>query len=203
MKRAVLFFTLLSILYLNCVSMSTYQTAQVLEKKQSQFGAAAYTMSNYKLEIFDEDDELQSETVTGGTIEAFYRAPVCKNLDVGIKAYLVGTVIDGKYQFVNHDNFDMAVDLGIGYQQMSISDDDYTIFDIYPTLLLTFNLSTDVDVTLAPKIISRYVSGPTATSTFMGGTIMLRFGPVMPEFGYYVIDGQKITTFGVGIAKTK
>ena len=139
------------------------------------------------------------ETITGGTLEAFYRTSISSNFDFGMKAYFVGVVIDGKYQFHDGERFDMAADLGIGYNKFSSGDSDVTILDFYPTLLMTFDLSKNVDLTCAPKIIARFVSGPTETSTLLGGTMMLTFGPFMPEIGYYVSEDDNIATFGVGM----
>ena len=83
--------------------------------------------------------------------------------------------------------------------RFTVGENDVTILDLYPTLLMTFNLSEKVDLTFAPKIIARFISGPSDNSTLVGGTMMLKFGPIMPEFGYYVGDGDNVSTFGVGI----
>ncbi len=107
------------ILCAGCVSLSTFQTARVLQENESQFGVAASTNSNYTL-LIEEDDEVSNETITGGTLEAFYRTPISSNFDIGIKAYFVGAIIDGKYQFHDGERFDMAADLGIGYNQLVI-----------------------------------------------------------------------------------
>ncbi len=64
---------------------------------------------------------------------------------------------------------------------------------------MTFDLSKNVDLTFAPKIIARFISGSTENSTLVGGTMMLTFGPFMPEIGYYVSEGDNIATFGVGM----
>ena len=198
MHKTVLFFLVLVILCAGCVSLSTFQTARVLQENESQFGVAASTNSGYTL-IIEEVGEDSIETITGGTLEAFYRTSISSNFDIGMKAYFVGAIIDGKYQFHDGERFDMAADFGIGYNQISIDDSDFTILDFYPTLLMTFDLSKDVDLTFAPKIIARFISGPTENSTLVGGTMMLRFGPLMPEIGYYVSEGDNIVKFGVGM----
>ena len=176
--------------------------ALILQENESQFGAAASTNSNYTL-LIEEDDEVSSETITGGTLEAFYRTPISSNFDIGMKAYFVGFIIDGKYQFHDAEQFAMAADLGIGYNKFSSGDSDVTILDFYPTLLMTFDLSKNVDLTFAPKIIARVISGPTDNSILVGGTMMLRFGPIMPEIGYYVSERDNIVKFGVGITRTR
>ncbi len=199
--RTTLLFCLMAILSgLGCVSLSTFQTARVLPDTGTQFGATASTVSSYTL-LLEEEGEDSFESVTGGTLEAFYRAAIADNFDVGIKAYFIGAIIDGKYQFHGSEQLDLAVDLGVGYNRITETDgdNDVTILDLYPTLLMTFNLSEKVDLTFAPKIIARFISGPSDNSTLVGGTMMLKFGPIMPEFGYYVGDGDNVSTFGVGI----
>ena len=198
MHKTVLFLLVLVILCAGCVSLSTFQTARVLQENESQFGAAVSTNSNYTL-LIEEDGEVISESITGGTFEAFYRTSIGSNFDIGMKAYFVGFIIDGKYQFHDGEQFDMAADLGIGYNKFSSGDSDVTILDFYPTLLMTFDLSKNVDLTFAPKIIARFISGPTENSTLLGGTMMLTFGPFMPEIGYYVSEDDNIATFGVGM----
>lgn len=201
MGRIVLLFLVAALPYAGCVSLSTFQTARVLPENESQFVAAASTMSNYTLLIIGEDGEIVSETVTGGTFEALYRTAISRNFDIGVKAYFIGAIIDGKYQFHDTERFDLAVDLGIGYNKFTSGDADVTILDLYPTLLMTFKLSEKADVTFAPKIIARLISGPTDNSTLVGGTMMLKFGPLMPEIGYYVSEEDNIATFGVGITR--
>lgn len=197
--RTTLLFCLMAILSgLGCVSLSTFQTARVLPDTGTQFGAAASTVSSYTL-LLEEEGEDSFESVTGGTLEVFYRAAIADNFDVGIKAYFIGAIIDGKYQFHDTERLDMAADLGVGYNRFTVGENDVTILDLYPTLLMTFNLSEKVDLTFAPKIIARFISGPSDNSTLVGGTMMLKFGPIMPEFGYYVGDGDNVSTFGVGI----
>ena len=200
MNKKYIFVTVLALLFSGCVSMSTLQTARVLEENEKEFGFAAYTMTDYTLLIETEEDEDELTSITGGTIEAFTRTSIGKNFDMGVKAYFIGAIVDGKYQFYDGDRFAMALDLGIGYNRLTASDEKITILDLYPTLLMTYDISKNINVTFAPKMIARFISGPTETSTLTGGTMMLKFGRIMPEIGYYVNDTDNITTFGVGIA---
>lgn len=191
----------LVILCTGCVSLSTFQTARVLQENESQFGAAASINSNYTLLIEEDSEFINTRPLLdfNGTFEAFYRTSINNNLDIGMKAYFVGVIIDGKYQLHDGERFAIAADLGIGYNRLSGGD---SILDFYPTLLMTFDLSKNVDLTFAPKIIiARFISGPTESSTLLGGTMMLRFGPIMPEIGYYVSEGDNIVKFGVGLTR--
>jgi hypothetical protein len=91
--------------YAGCVSLSTFQTARVLSENESQFVAAASTMSNYAL-LIEAEGENSIETGTGGTFEALYRTTISRNFDIGVKAYFIGAIIDGKYQFHDTERFD-------------------------------------------------------------------------------------------------
>ena len=200
MHKTVLFFLALVILCAGCVSLSTFQTARVLQENESQFGAAASINSNYTLLLIEEDSEFINTRPLldfNGTFEAFYRTSINNNFDIGMKAYFMGVIIDGKYQFHDGERFAIAADLGIGYNRFSGGD---SILDFYPTLLMTFDLSKNVDLTFAPKIIiARFISGVTESSTLLGGTMMLTFGKFMPEIGYYVSEDDNIATFSVGM----
>ena len=200
MHKTVLFFLALVILCAGCLSLSTLQTARVLQENESQFGAAASINSNYTLLLIEEDSEFINTRPLldfNGTFEAFYRTSINNNLDIGMKAYFMGAIIDGKYQLHDGERFAIAADLGIGYNRF-LGDDP--ILDFYPTLLMTFDLSKNVDLTFAPKIIiTRFISGVTESSTLLGGTMMLTFGKFMPEIGYYVSEDDNIATFSVGM----
>lgn len=112
----------------------------------------------------------------------------------------INIVLDGKYQFYNGNKFDMAVDLGIGYNE--IENIRYT--DIYPALLFSYKCSNSFGITLAPKKIIRQIENGTPTSQeWTGGTISFFLGKktkFIPEFGSYESDlGYKVNTFSVGM----
>jgi hypothetical protein len=200
MRKALLLCLMAILSGAGCISLSTFQTARAVEQGETEFGVAAYSISDYTLRTWDDDGDI-TESIIGGTMEASYRTGLGSNFDFGIKGYFIGAVIDGKYQFYDDERFDAAIDFGLGYQQLKDGDTEVTIVDLYPALLMTLGVSRHVDLTFTPKIIARFVSGPTEASTLVGGTIMLRVGPIMPEMGYYMLDGDHIKTFGVGIAR--
>lgn len=199
MKRNTLIIVIWAIYSVGCTSLSTFQTAQVLEENKTTFGAAVSAFPHYDFEGDDEDGVGVDEAVLGGTIEGFYRTSISSTFDVGLKAYLIGGIVDAKYQFLDQETVDMAFDLGIGYQQISTDEESYRYIDFYPTLLVTFHLAEKFSLTFAPKVIARHVTGHAKRSNLAGGTMMLKIGPFMPEIGYYNIDGTRITSFGVGI----
>jgi hypothetical protein len=187
------------VLVAGCASLSTYQKAQVLKEDESQFGIAL-TSTDAHL-VNNEEEDPFFESVTYIVPEVYYRTSLGNKVDFGAKLFPLSAVIDGKYQFVEGEGFDMAADLGISYSKYSFDDKETTIFDIYPTILMTFNLSKKVDLTLAPKVITRFLSSDESreTVTMPGATLSLAIGPVMPEIGYYTSETVNFFTFGVAI----
>ena len=183
-NKIILIFVVLVILFSGCASLSTYQKAQVLKENSGQFGVA---LTSTDVSLLDEDEEDPFfESFTFIVPEIYYRTSVSKKMDFGAKLFPLSAVLDGKYQFVDGEKFDMAADFGIGYSKFAVDDKETGILDIYPTILMTFNLSEKLDVTLAPKVITRFLSSGDSkeTITMPGGTLSLSLGPLMPEIGY-------------------
>ena len=198
-NKTILILLVLVILCGGCASLSTYQKAQVLEENATQFG---FALTSTDLSLIDEDeDDPFFESFNLILPELFYRVSVNSKMDFGAKVFPLSVVLDGKYQFIDGEKFDMAADLGIGYNKFAIDDKDTGILDIYPTVLMTFNLSEKVGVTLAPKLITRFLSsgGSKETITIPGGTMALSLGPLMPEIGYYTSKNANYFTFGVAL----
>lgn len=122
---------------------------------------------------------------------------------------IVGIVVDGKYQFFDGDDVDMAFDLGVSYAGIAVGDVDATFLDFYPALLMTYNFSEKFSATLAPKVLTRRFSSDTETYTesYPGATLTIAIGGkfrIMPEVGVYKGKdslGQDIqfTHWGVGL----
>jgi hypothetical protein len=94
-----LFLVLVSIIFFSgCASFSNYQTAQVLQEDERQFGVGL-TFTKISPE---EGVEVDYEDITYFTPELMFRTGVARNFDFGAKLYssfpVVGIVIDGKYQ---------------------------------------------------------------------------------------------------------
>ncbi len=196
MFKTNLLFLVLVVLVAGCASLTTYQKAQVLKENESQFGIA---LTSTDASLVEEDPFFES--VTYIVPEVFYRASVSSKVDFGAKIFPLSAVIDGKFQFIEGEKFDMAADLGLSYSKYSFDDKETTIFDIYPTILMTFNLSKKVDLTLAPKVITRFLSSDDSkeTVTMPGATLSLAIGPIMPEIGYFTSETVNFFTFGIAM----
>ncbi len=205
-------FLILAVIFTaGCASLSTYQVAQTLAPGESTVGFSASQMAiNVDLGV---DSAGFSEAEKYTVPEVSYRVGIEDNVDVGLKVYPIAGVVDIKYQFLNKPKFDVAVDFGVGYTSFNNSFGGparkITLVDLYPTLLLSYNIAPNISVTAAPKVIVRTVSGGAAsTGTVMirGGTLTFAFGAqakgfrVMPEVGFYTLEGLTFTNLGVGLS---
>lgn len=184
-----------------CLSLSSYQTAEALPEGKSQFGVGL-TVTTIKPDPASVD--VIYEDISYFTPEIMYRAGVGGNFDMGAKLWFtypaIGIVVDGKYQFVDGDKFDMAVDLGVGYSGVETGSADTRIsfVDVVPALLMTYHFSDKASLTLTPKFLYRKPSGAVASDAehYTGATLMLALGRkirVMPEVGYF--KGEDATGF--------
>lgn len=208
MKRGCFLLVLLSAVLLGgCATYSNFQTAQVLDKSEKQFGLG-FSFLDQKSE---KGQEVVYETEKVFIPEFMFRSGVSERFDFGVKlytsAFVLGVVVDGKYQFLDGDAFDSAIDVGIGLAGLEYGDASFLDFPV--GLLMTFNFSDSVSITLVPKVIFRIVSVDTGSDTGLvhGGTLTLAFGRktrIIPEIGYFEGDdilGQKASflQYGVGI----
>ena len=212
MIRNILSFLLMALIFASflggCASVSNYQTAEVLEEGETQ-ATLGLSFTEQKLET---GAEINYEGFSYFTPEFILRGGISESFDFGVKLYMalpIGVVIDGKYQFLEGEKWDMAFDLGLGYSGWEAGSDDtgFSITEVIPSVLITYHLSENVSATLAPKALVRRLKGggETDDQTFVGGNLTLSLGKrFMPEFGYFKgedIIGQDVTYthFGVGI----
>ncbi len=202
---------LITILASGCANLSTYQTAKTLDPGEKTIGVA---LSQAAINVgTDENTSGFDETVTYVVPEIFFRVGIKKNLDVGVKLYPFAGLIDVKYQFVKKSIFNAAFDLGVSYTKLTDSfggnSNELKFIDFYPTLLLTYHITPSINATLAPKVIVRHVSEDSVKSeitTIPGATLTLTFGgptkgfSVMPEIGFYTVDGVNFTNIGIGLS---
>lgn len=210
MRHFYLLLVLIMVIMLaGCTSFSSYQTAQVLDPDEDEFQfGVGLTVTSFELE--DDGQELDYEEIAYYKTELLFRTAVTESFDFGAKFFLLGISVDGKYQFVDGDKLDMAVDLGFAYSGIEVDDEPVRFIDCQPALLMTYNFQENFSVTLAPKAVIRNVTrdGEEDTQTFVGGTLTLSFGGkkvrILPEIGYYKGEdrlGQdvSVTHGGVGI----
>ncbi|MBN1997620.1 hypothetical protein JW935_08720 [candidate division KSB1 bacterium] len=183
-----------------CASLSTYQSAKVLPENELSVGGA---LTGTGISLADDGENEFYENINFILPEFFLRASVSKNFDAGFKFFPLAGVVDGKYQFVRSNGFAMAADLGIGLTSLSIGDEKTSMLDLYPTLLFTFDLSEKVDLTFAPKLITRFISAGDEKDQFNmpGFTVTLSLGPIKPEIGFYTSEGVHFMTYGIAVAK--
>ncbi len=208
MKFGRCLLVLLSVILLGgCATYSNFQTAQVLDKGETQFGFGL----SFLTQRSEQGEEIAYESGTVIIPEFMFRDGVFDRFDFGVKVYttafVLGVIADGKYQFLDGASFDSAIDVGVGYA--GLHHEDATFLDFPIALLMTYNFSDRFSTTLAPKLIYRKVSTDEGSDTGIvyGGTLTFAFGrktKVMPEIGYFVGDdilGQKASflQYGIGI----
>jgi len=193
-----------------CASFSSYQTAQVLDPDEDDFQIGiGLTVTSFDLE--EDAVETDYEEMSYYKTELFLRSAVTENFDFGAKFWTVGLSVDGKYQFVDGEKLDMAVDLGFSYSGIEVDDEGVRYLSFQPVLLMTYNFTEKFSLTLAPRAVIAVVSHDEEgddTQTFVGGTLTLSLGgkkmKILPEIGYYKAEdrlGQEVevTHGGIGI----
>jgi hypothetical protein len=190
-----------------CATYSNYQTAQVLDKGEKQFGLGL----SYLDQKSEQGAEIVYESEKVVIPEFIFRAGLSERFDFGIKlytaAFVLGAVVDGKYQFLDGETFDSAINFGVGVA--GLEHGGAAFLDFPAGLLMTVNFSEAFSATLVPKVILRRVSADAGSDTGLvyGGTLTLAFGKkskILPEIGYFEGDdilGQKASflQYGVGV----
>lgn len=151
-----------------CVSMSSLQTAETLEKgkKQTTFGGGYYT---------------SQETSNGTTVstklpylEYSYREGLAKDFDAGLKLTIVGSLAaDAKYRLYDGKDFDFSVGGGVGYMSLKTgsgnTETNNTIIDLMVPLYASYRFDDSWAVYLTPRYVLRMnnqsSTAPGATSS--------------------------------------
>jgi hypothetical protein len=193
-----------------CASFSSFQTAQVLDPDEDEFQIGiGLAVTSFELE--EDAVETDYEEMSYYKTELLIRSGVTESFDFGAKFWTVGLAVDGKYQFVDGEKIDMAVDLGFSYSGIEVDDEGVRYFGFHPALLMTYNFSEKFSVTLSPRAVILNVSHDEEgddTQTFLGGTLTLSLGGkkvrILPEIGYYKAEdrlGQEVEVIhgGIGI----
>ena len=103
---------LLSMLLSSCASVSTMQTPGVVPEGDLRWSIATSGTGS--------DGEHVSSTAEPN-FEGGVRYGVAENVDIGLKLDFLGAQIGAKYQFLK-GNFDLALDLEVGYQWLKSKD---------------------------------------------------------------------------------
>jgi hypothetical protein len=193
-----------------CASFSSYQTAQVLDPDEDAFQMGiGLAVTSFELE--EDAVETDYEEISYYKTELLIRSAVTESFDFGAKFWTLGLSVDGKYQFVDGEKLDMAVDLGFSYSGIEVDDEGVRYLSFQPALLMTYNFTEKFSVTLAPRAVILNVSHDEEgddTQTFLGGTLTLSFGGkkvrILPEIGYYKAEDRldqevEVIHGGIGI----
>ncbi|MEM7646887.1 MAG: hypothetical protein AAF203_08265 [Pseudomonadota bacterium] len=160
----------------HCASISTLQTARVLEKGESQH--------NVGVGFYTSDDFLGGEDLTFPMLEYSYRMGVWDKIDAGLKISLIGTaVLDAKYNLVNGENFALATGLGLGYLSIDSGPEDAemttTIIDVILPLYASYDISKMFGFYSAGKFLFRSVSADgevEGDGSMLSATLGIKYG---------------------------
>lgn len=163
-----------------CVSMSSLQTAETLEKgkTQSTFGGGYYS---------------SEETVNNTTIstklpylEYSYREGIAKDLDGGVKLTIIGSATaDLKYRLIDGDAFDLSVGGGAGYMTLTsgsgATEVKNTIIDFMVPAYASYRFDPSWVVYATPRYVLRMNSrsgadSGTSTASLLGGAGGVKIG---------------------------
>ena len=165
-----------------CVSMSSLQTAETIEKGKHQWtvGTGTYS-SKQKL------DATTTVDISGAPyFESTYREGLGENLDYGLKVTIIGSYgADVKYRLVKGENFQFSVGGALGYSDFSR---DYgsgnvknTYIDVMVPLYLSYRFAPRFAVYANPRFDYRaaHYSGvveANANQNFAGGAAGVKIG---------------------------
>lgn len=163
-----------------CVSMSSLQTAETLEKgrKQTTFGGGYYsseeTANNSKL------------STKLPYLEYSYREGIAKDFDAGVKLTIIGSAaIDGKYRLYDGEKFDFAVGGALGYMNVKTgsgsTETENTIIDIMLPVYASYRFDKSWAVYLTPRYVLRMnnrsgVDSGNSTASLFGGAGGVKIG---------------------------
>ena len=145
----------LTMLLANCASVSTLQTARVLDEGDS--------FHSIGLSLYSSDDFIGGDDISLPLIEYTYRRGVWEDIDFGIKLALIGaSVIDMKYNLISDDKLALATGVGIGYLSYTSTvngqDSDSTIIDFILPLYLSYDIGEKTTLYSAAKYMFRTIS---------------------------------------------
>jgi len=202
-KKLLLLFCVVFFWGLNgCVSMSTFQSPQVLERGQNSLG---FGVSGF----LDETDE----KLAIYEFDIFTRYGLANRLDGGIKIFGLPGLFGGiqgdlKYQIIKGPFF-VSVDLASFYATApSIFDDDDNIntFGFTPLILVgnrTFFGGAKINYITRIDKIDLFGSSSEFRAKGMPGLVfgaMLgKKAQIIPEVNIYFFDGESALVFGLGL----
>lgn len=174
-----------------CVSMSSLQTAETLEKgkTQSTFGGGYYSS--------EETTNNSSLSTKLPYLEYSYREGLAKDFDAGVKLTIIGSAaVDAKYRLYDGEAFDFSVGGAVGYMSLKTSsttttattDVETTIIDFMIPVYASYRFDKSWAVYATPRYVLRMnsqsgASGGSSTASLFGGAGGLKIGN---EWGAYL-----------------
>jgi len=157
-------FCLFLIVGSGCASLSSFQGAKTLNPDESQMG---FSLNYFVIPINTSGDtstETKTETITLPSLEFWYRHGLINSLDMGIKMFPFGMLLDFKYQFIALGPFNMAVSAGGDFFMVGFGDERTSFAHIYTPLYISLDAGRKLSVNIIPKNIVTF-----ANSTSIGG----------------------------------
>ncbi len=173
---------------IGCASVSTLQTARVLDEGDS--------FHSLGLAFYSSDDFLGGDEISIPLLEYTYRRGVWDKIDLGLKLALLGSaVVDAKYNLINGENWALATGLGLGYlsfeSTVSGTNQKSTILDVFVPVYLSYDFSKTTSVYSAAKYMLRTVSGSgvAGDGSMLSSTLGVKLGDQSGVF----LEGSLIT----------
>lgn len=153
--KKILFFIITPFLLCQCASVSTLQTARVLEKGDS--------VHSIGLAMYNSDDFLGGDDISSPILEYSYRRGMWDKIDIGLKLAVIGTaVVDLKYNLLNGEKFALATGLGLGYlsfeSEVGTVKQSSTVIDLILPLYASYDVAEMTTLYAAAKYFYRSVS---------------------------------------------
>jgi len=206
--RILLAITGLCCQFFGCANLSNFQTAEVLEISdiKSMSGITVVEIAT------DGDPEELIWDENYVVFEGGGRMGLSDRLDGGLRfalnSYTLGVAGDLKFQWIDSKFLDASIDAGLGINTV---DEDLAvveggwIYDIFSSLLFTFNFSEAFKLTLVPRVKHRSITstGEGEWETLTGGTLTLALGKdfvVLPEVGFMRAGGIEYVHYGIGFS---
>lgn len=184
---------LLAISQTGCISMSTLQTAQTLEKGKTQttYGGGYYQSPSFNKAVNNDD-------LKAPFLEFSYREGITKNWDYGLKLTIIGSVVaDAKYQLIDQEKFDLSTGLGIGYFSMTsgsgTTEYKTTAIDAIVPVYASYQFTDIFALYASPRYMFRSISGTSSSSaSYAGGGVGTKIGK---EWGVF-LEGTYLKELG-------
>lgn len=216
MKAPFLLVALLPLLFQNCISVSSFQSARTVKPGEwSGFGGISSQSVTFTKKSKDSTLEDDIEKIKVPVIEGGARWGLGESTDIGFKYTTPGS-LGGEFKYMMSDpnNQDTAHAAGLGVTYASFSsgsgDDEYeyNIIDLTGSYFFTYDLSVSNSFHVSPRYILRNTtltepdgSDDKETNSFIGVNIGFNLSGFVVEAGGFTSTGDSeavITQITIG-----